>query len=109
MKYEVIRYFTDAQDKDYAYHEGDIYPRDGINPTEQRINDLLSGNNFQRVALIMPLKGNGRPKKPEFTEEEIRKMPPAKVKAVAKQHGIEVDGKKAPELKEELIKKFVEV
>lgn len=50
--YEVIRYFKDAQDNGHVYHEGDKYPRDGFTVSEVRLKDLLSGNNFQKVALI---------------------------------------------------------
>lgn len=121
MKYEVIRYFTDAQDNEYAYREGDLYPRDGLIVSEQRINDLISGNNFQRVALIKPFKGKpGRkPTKTQeenskvvsessdvYTLEEINKMPPAKLKSIAKKSGIDVDGKKHAEIKEEMIEKL---
>lgn len=109
--YEVIRYFTDAQDNEYAYHEGDIYPRDGLKVSEKRINDLLSGNNFQQVALIR--LSDGKPKKPEkvqedvaWTAEEIQKMPFMKLKSVAKQNGVIVEDKKAADIKAELIQKL---
>lgn len=120
MKYEVIRYFTDAQDNEYAYHEGDMYPRDGLIPSEQRIKDLMTGNNFQKVALIQYPKGKmEKPKKEEpkkevkedktvWTAEEINKMPFMKLKSVAKQNEVEVDGRTAAEIREDLIKKIVE-
>lgn len=50
--YKVIRYFTDAQDGERPYNVGDVYPREGLNPSDSRIRDLRDGNNFQRVALI---------------------------------------------------------
>lgn len=121
MKYIVIRYFTDAQDNEYAYHEGDTYPREGLNVTEQRINDLLSGNNFQKVALIAPehqVKKVAKPKKVveakeeekvNWTEEEILKMPFMKLKSIAKQNGIETKDREASDIRSELIEKLVEV
>ncbi len=119
MKYKVIRYFTDAQDNEYAYREGDTYPREGLNVSEQRIKDLLSGNNFQRVALIAPdlqtkdaKKEVEEPKKEEevkWTEEEILKMPFMKLKSIAKQNGVETKDREASDIRSELIEKLVEV
>lgn len=117
MKYEVIRYFTDAQDKEHAYHEGDIYPRDGLNPSEQRIKDLMSGNNFQKIGLIKPLKEKpGRKAEPKkevkseevvWTKDDINKMPFMKLKSVAKQNGIRVDDREAQDIRADLIMKLV--
>lgn len=118
MQYVVTRYFTDAQDNEYAYHEGDIYPREGHTVSEARLKDLLSGNNFQRIALIKRVEKVEAPKKKEvqeavqdnenvvWTEDEINKMPFMKLKAIAKQNGIDVEDKKASEIREELIEKL---
>ena len=118
MQYVVTRYFTDAQDNEYAYHEGDIYPREGHTVSEARLKDLLSGNNFQRIALIKRVEKVETPKKKEiqeevqdnenvvWTEDEINKMPFMKLKAIAKQNGIDVEDKKASEIREELIEKL---
>ncbi len=118
MQYVVTRYFTDAQDNEYAYHEGDIYPREGHTVSEARLKDLLSGNNFQRIALIKRVEKVEAPKKKEvqeevqdnenvvWSEDEINKMPFMKLKAIAKQNGIDVEDKKASEIREELIEKL---
>lgn len=118
MQYEVIRYFIDAQDDDYAYREGDTYPRDGLNVSDARIRDLLSGNNFQRVALIKRVLDKPAPKKSDekvenkvqesvsYTAEEIQKMPYMKLKSVAKQNGVEVKDKEASDIRSELIEKL---
>lgn len=122
MKYEVIRYFTDAQDGEHAYHEGDIYPRDGLNPSEQRIKDLMSGNNFQKVALIQMLKEKSgkkaglpaaeekkeEPLEVKWTADDIQRMPFMKLKSIAKKNGIETENKSAFEIKKEMIEKLVE-
>lgn len=50
--YKVIRYFTDLQDNEYIYREGDTYPREGIEPTESRIAELSGKFNKQGVPLI---------------------------------------------------------
>lgn len=116
MKYEVVRYFTDMQDNDFAYHEGDTYPRDGLNPSEQRIKDLMNGNNFQKVTLIVPkksIKAKEQPKEQPkeevvWSKEDIEKMPFMKLKSVAKKNGIEVADRKADEIRSELIEKLIE-
>lgn len=121
MQYVVTRYFTDAQDNEYAYHEGDIYPREGHTVSEARLKDLLSGNNFQRIALIKRVDKVEAPKKkaveeyaPDnddvvWTEDEINKMPYMKLKSVAKQNGIDTEDMKAADIKAELIRKLIEV
>lgn len=111
MKYEVIRYFTDAQDNEHAYHEGDIYPRDGLSVSDARVKDLLSGNNFQRIPLIKRIE-KAIPQKTEqtdsvvWTAEEVKRMPYMKLKSVAKQYDVEVKDKEASDIRAELIEKL---
>lgn len=50
--YKVIKYFTDLQDKEYAYQVGDTYPREGLSPTDERIVELSTDKNRQGVPLI---------------------------------------------------------
>ena len=50
--YRVIKYFTDVQDHNYAYHVGDEYPHEGVNVSQSRINELASKNNRQGTPLI---------------------------------------------------------
>lgn len=52
MMYKVIRSFTDLQDSDYAYNVGDVYPRQGMTVTAQRLAELAGANNRQGVPLI---------------------------------------------------------
>lgn len=114
MKYVVIRYFTDAQDNEHPYREGDIYPREGLTVSDARLKDLLSGNNFQRIPLIKRVTATQEKKAAETTEktvwtaDEIQKMPYMKLKSVAKQNGVELEGKDASEIRTELIEKLVE-
>lgn len=116
--YKVIRYFTDAQDNEYAYNVGDVYPRKGHTVSKSRINDLLSGNNFQKVPLIAldkdaVINKTEEPKEEpkeepqaepsvEWTSEEIDKMPFMKLKSIAKKNGVDVTEKKADEIRSEL-------
>lgn len=52
MSYKVIVYFNDLQDKNYPYKVGDVYPRKGVKPSEERIAELLSNKNKRGTALI---------------------------------------------------------
>ena len=126
MKYEVIRYFNDAQDNCYAYREGDTYPREGLTVSDSRIKDLLSGNNFQRVPLIKRVTSDEvakskaepvieapkveEPEEPQgevvWTAEEIQKMPFMKLKSIAKKNGVDITDKKADEIRTELKEKL---
>ena len=112
MKYIVTRYFTDAQDNEHPYREGDIYPREGLTVSDARLKDLLSGNNFQRVPLIKRITDIQEKKveesKPVWTAEDIQKMPYMKLKSVAKQNGVEIQDREASEIRAELIEKLVE-
>lgn len=53
MEYRVIKSFTDLQDGGYPYHEGDIFPREGLTVSEERIEKLATSNNKQRTPLIV--------------------------------------------------------
>lgn len=55
-EYKVIKYFTDLQDNNYAYHVGDTYPREGIDPKPSRIAELSSTSNKRGVPLIELVK-----------------------------------------------------
>lgn len=50
--YEAIEYFTDNLDKGYAYNVGDVYPREGYTPTEDRIEELAGTDNARRRPVI---------------------------------------------------------
>lgn len=50
--YRVVKFFTDLQDGDHPYHVGDIFPRDGVEVTGERITELSGNNNRQGVPLI---------------------------------------------------------
>lgn len=117
MKYEVIRHFRDALDGNYDYPLGATYPREGLNPSEQRIKELMTVNNKLKAKFIKPLAEKpakkAEPEKVEesseevvWTAEEIDKMPFMKLKSVAKKNGVEVDDKKADEIRSALKEKL---
>ena len=61
--YKVIKYFEDLQDGRHAYKVGDEYPREGVEPTEERIAELSGEANKQGEPLIKEVKTKTRPKK----------------------------------------------
>lgn len=54
--YRVIKYFTDLQDKGYAYDAGDFYPRVGLEPSPERIKELSSKKNARKEILIVEVQ-----------------------------------------------------
>ena len=52
MAYIVVKHFTDLQDHGYKYAEGDIYPREGYEPSAERIEMLSTASNRQKTVLI---------------------------------------------------------
>ena len=50
--YKVIKHFRDLQDKNYSYEVGDIFPREGLKVTEERLEELAGSNNKQGRPLI---------------------------------------------------------
>lgn len=61
-------YFEDAQDEHRPYKPGDVYPRDGLNPSKQRIKELSSDKNIRGIPLIAYVE----PQKEEPKMEEPR-------------------------------------
>lgn len=43
--FKVIRTFADLQDGGHVYHEGDTFPRDGFEVSEERKKELLGSDN----------------------------------------------------------------
>ena len=52
MTYKVIKFFTDLNDNDHPYNEGDTFPRSGVTVTAERLQELSSSDNRQGVPLI---------------------------------------------------------
>lgn len=50
--YKVIKYFEDMHDSLHSYNVGDEYPREGLNPSAERIEELASDKNLQGEPLI---------------------------------------------------------
>lgn len=43
--YKVIKHFIDLHDNDHSYNEGDIFPREGVDVSKERIEELAGSTN----------------------------------------------------------------
>ena len=72
-KYRVVyKKFKDLEDNNHIYKQGDIYPREGLEPTKKRISELSSKKNKIGEILIKKIeesKENKEAIEDEKTEE----------------------------------------
>ena len=54
--YRVIKRFTDLQDGNHLYIEGDIFPRKGVTASETRLQELSTAANRQGVPMIQAVE-----------------------------------------------------
>lgn len=118
--YKVICYFTDLQDNKHPYNVGDIFPRDGLSVSEERIKELSENNNRRRKPLIKlmedspeePLSFSGENESEEeserqYTKSEINRMSTADLQKLAMVEGVEnAYGISGGDLKKILIQHF---
>ena len=50
--YKVIKHFIDLHDNDHSHNEGDIFPREGVDVSEERLKELAGSDNKQHTPLI---------------------------------------------------------
>ena len=74
MKYKVKKFFMDGQDNNHSYITGDIYPRDGLTPSAERIAELASVNNRLGEVLIEPVQSTAQKKEEEKPAEAIEEQ-----------------------------------
>ena len=74
MKYKVIKFFMDGQDHNYSYIPGNIYPREGLTPSEERIAELASTKNRLGEILIEPVQSTAQKKEEEKPAEIIEEQ-----------------------------------
>ena len=104
--YKVLAYFTDLQDNNHPYDEGDIFPRDGLSVSENRLQELSSTRNRRKIKLIELVEDKQEPPKP-LTKTEINRMPISELKELALANGIEnTEDMTGTELKKVLISKL---
>lgn len=71
--YKVIKLFADLQDNNHVYNIGDVFPRSGVEVTEERLAELASSNNKQGVPLIEKVEDAETPKK--VPSKRVKKAP----------------------------------
>lgn len=121
MSYKVIHYFTDLQDFNHPYNEGDIFPRSGLKVSDARIKELASSANKQKKPLIIQIEDKKEfveagieaindeetVKEPVFTKTIINRMSTADLQKLAVDSGIEnAEEMTGADLKKLLIEKF---
>ena len=67
--YKVLAKFTDLQDNKFAYKAGDIFPREGLKVSTDRIKELSTSANRRGIPLIEKIEEPKKPEKVEVTEE----------------------------------------
>lgn len=73
-KFVTIKYFTDLQDNGHAYHGGDIFPREGLEVSDERIKELSTDANRRSEPLIKAVEDPVEDI-PEKTTEEAKEEP----------------------------------
>lgn len=71
-KYIVIhnKGFKDLEDNNHIYRKGDIYPREGLEPTKKRIKELSSEKNKIGKILIQKVEIEEEQNTEEVKEEK---------------------------------------
>ena len=104
--YKTLVYFTDMQDNNYPYDEGDIFPRQGLSVSENRLKELSTTDNRRGIQLIKLVEQEVKEEK-SYTKTEINRMPIAELKELASESGIEnTEDMTGAEIKKALISRF---
>ncbi len=67
--YKVLTKFTDLQDNNHKYHAGDIFPREGLKASADRIKELSTSTNRRGIPLIEKVEESKKSEKTEALEE----------------------------------------
>ena len=62
--YKTIKFFQDMKDNNYPYEAGDIYPREGLEVSEERLSELASDKNLRKEPLIKKVEEKKAEAKP---------------------------------------------
>lgn len=102
-EYKVIEPFKDLQDNDHIYWVGDIYPREGKEVTQERIDELSSANNLIGKVLIEPVYTiQGKPFE-KLTAEQLKDVTKDDIKARLDELGIDY---KSSDTKDQLVERL---
>ena len=69
--YRAVVYFTDLQDNGHAYDVGDIFPREGVEVSAERLEELSSSKNKRGKALIELVKEKASKAADETASEPV--------------------------------------
>lgn len=81
--YVAIKRFVDLTDGDHIYNAGDVYPRDGFEPSRKRIVELATSKNKLETPLITYIEDEEK-KIEENDKVEDEKQTPKKTTKKAK-------------------------
>lgn len=82
--YRVIKYFEDKQDERHPYNVGDTFPREGLEVTPERFEELASDKNRRKRPLIEKVE---EPKKEPTEEPKEEPKPETKPKRSNRKKG----------------------
>ena len=101
MKYRAIRYFKDAKDDNRAYKVGDVYPRPGLEVSEERLEQLRTNKNRRGVPMIEIVEEEKpKPKKAAAKQEAPEELDVTK-KTIEEPEAVTTEADQAPEEKAE--------
>ena len=73
--YKVLSEFADLQDGNHIYRVGDVYPREGYTPKDERVDELSTGKNLLHKPLIQKVEVETVPQKIEEAPEVEEQLP----------------------------------
>ena len=82
--YKVLTFFTDLQDDNHPYQPEDIFPRAGLEVSEERLAELSGTNNRRGIVLIeeVPQDASEEQKLPaeeaKVSDEGVEEVKPIK-------------------------------
>lgn len=71
--YKVLHAFTDLQDNNYGYAEGDIFPHNGFEPLASRYEELSGKSNRRGISLIEEIADEVKAETVEKPKRRARK------------------------------------
>ncbi len=71
--YKVIKFFTDLKDNNFPYDAGDIYPREGLEVSKERLAELSSDKNLRGEVLIKKVVEKAEGEKKPTAKKAARK------------------------------------
>ncbi|HEG7369192.1 TPA: Rho termination factor N-terminal domain-containing protein [Staphylococcus aureus] len=88
--YKVIERFEDAQDNGHEYQVGDVYPRDGLEVSEERFTELSTTNNRRNLIAIKLVEDKQVEQSEASADEQksLSDMKVAELKELAKKREI---------------------